>query len=50
MSKFGVSQNDLHLLAASKPVGDDLLDPYYFSHVQGDIEEILSIRRSVYAL
>ena len=25
MSKFGVSQNDLHLIAASKPVGDDLL-------------------------
>lgn len=52
LSKFTMSQSDLQRLqeGCSKPSSDDLLDPYYFSHVQGDINEILSIRSSESAI
>lgn len=52
LSKFAMSQSDLQRLqeGSSKPSSDDLLDPYYFSHVQGDINEILSIRSAESAI
>lgn len=51
LSKFAMSQSDLQRLqeGSSKPSSDDLLDPYYFSHV-GDINEILSIRSAESAI
>ncbi|CAK9021198.1 unnamed protein product [Durusdinium trenchii] len=52
MSKFTMSQTDFDRLQerCSKSQSDDQLEPYYFSHVQGDSSEIHSIRSAESAL
>jgi len=52
LSKFSMTQSDLQRLqeGSTKTQSDDLLDPYYFSHVEGDIDEILSIRSAESAI